>query len=291
MDNRTFAGSKPASPAPRRTSPALHSWMQDWSDWSQSNPADRAVDRWRAASSLIAPLADLEQILAGCGTGSQVEAGLADRRLLFLVTAAVDGDVDAARVVMARMMPALVSKAAAHSRAGRMDFDTAFTELIAAAWIVVTTYPVERRPAKVWINVLLDAEQAVFGRPRLAHRRTVPMPFTLLADQTDPLIFIGRDPLVELLDLLVAARRAGLTPGNLQLLVDLGVHGLSPQEIAVRDRVTDRAVRMRRQRAIVELVTLLDLPSPHRTTRTTITTPRQAATPAARGDRILAGAV
>lgn len=262
MENEIFAGLLPASCLPRAVSPALHRWLRDWAAWSRSRQALAAVHRWRGASSLMAPLTDIDQVVDGCGSDTSVQAPLADQRLLFLVTEAVRGDVDAARVVLARMMPALVSKASAHARRGHRQFDDLYTELIASAWIVVTSYPVERRPGKVWINVLLDTEQAVFGRPRLADRITVPMSSPLLADRALPVFADHRDPLEELLELLAAARRAGLSPSYLQLLVDLGVHGLSTQEIGDRDGVTDRAVRMRRTRAIRDLTALLDIPSP-----------------------------
>ncbi len=248
----------PAPSSSPRVSPALGGWQRDWAIWSQTSRAARAVRRWQAASALMAPLNSIDEIIDGCGGNPAVPMTVADQRLLFLVRSAVAGDVDAARVVVARMLPALLSKAAAHARHGRMDFDAAFGELMAAAWIVVTTYPVARRPAKVWINVLLDAERAVFGRPRMAERRSVLLPPHLLA-RYDAVAGFETDPLLELLEVLVAARRAGLSPKSLQLLLDIGVHGFTSQQLAARDGISDRAVRMRRQRAVNELSGVLAL--------------------------------
>ncbi|WP_261570540.1 sigma-70 family RNA polymerase sigma factor [Frankia gtarii] len=259
--DRTFAGARLApSPSPR-VSPVLDGWLQDWAVWSQTSRAAHAVRRWQSASMLMAPLTSVEEIIDGCGRDPAVQATVADRRLLFLVRSAVAGDVDAARVVVARMLPALLSKAAAHTRRGRLNFDEAFGELVAAAWIVVTTYPVARRPAKVWINVLLDTERAVFGRPRMAERMSVLLPPHLLAGHTTTDVGTDglTDPLLELLELLAAARRAGLSPISLQLLLDMGVHGFTSQQLAARDGITDRAVRLRRRRAITELSGVLAL--------------------------------
>jgi len=290
MDNEILAGIMPAPGGPRLVSPTLQCWMRDWAAWSRTRQAQTAVNRWQAASSLMAPLTDADRVVDGCGADSSVEAALADQRLLFLVQRAVDRDADAARVVMERMMPALVSKASAHARRSRRKLDAVYAELISAAWIVITTYPVERRPAKIWINVLLDTEQAVFGRPRLADRSTVPMSSPLLADHTLPILADYRDPLEELLELLAAARRAGLSPAYLQLLVDLGVHGMSTQQIGDRDGVTDRAVRTRRARAIRALTILLDIPNPNPNHSSPPPARQLTATPAGGRQPVLAGA-
>ncbi len=264
--------------------------MRDWAAWSQTDRAAHAVDRWRSASALMAPLTDVEEVIDGCGRDPAVQAAVADRRLLFLVRAAVAGDLDAARVVIARMLPALVSKAAAHARPGGLDLDTAFGELVAAAWIVVTTYPVARRPAKVWINILLDSERAVFGRPRKAERMSVLLsPSFLARHATATVADVGNDgptdPLLELVELLAAARRAGLSQASVQLLLDMGVHGFTSQQLAARDGISDRAVRLRRRRAINELSDALALSTP-----TSTPAPAGASSPGSLRRAALAGA-
>jgi len=51
--------------------------------WPNSAQAQAAVRRWQGLSLVMAPLADLDQVLGGCGGDSSVEALLANRRLLF----------------------------------------------------------------------------------------------------------------------------------------------------------------------------------------------------------------
>ncbi|ONH58981.1 RNA polymerase subunit sigma-24 [Frankia sp. CcI49] len=210
-------------------------------------------------------LAGAEEVVDGCGRDRSVPDVVANGRLLFLLCRATQGDVAAARVAVARVVPALVMKTAAHCRSAGRGFDTVFDELLASAWIVVTTYPVERRPEKTWINIVLDTERAVFGRQRLVDRLTTLVPPPLLAEHltirraasaTDG---PARDPLLELVDLLAAGRRLGLSDAALNVLVEFGIDGLSSHQVAARDGVTDRAVRLRRQRAVTELVTLLGL--------------------------------
>ncbi|MEX5711704.1 sigma-70 family RNA polymerase sigma factor [Parafrankia sp. FMc6] len=225
-----------------------------------------AVGRWREISPLMVGLAGAEEVVDGCGRDRMVPAALANGRLLFLLSRAGEGDQAAARVAVARAVPALVTKAAAHTRSAGRDFDAIFDDLLAAAWIVVATYPVARRPEKTWINIVLDTERAVFGRRRLVDRMTVLVPPPLLAEHlaarrspaADGADRPG-DPLLDLVELLAVGRRRGLSDAALRTLVEFGVDGLSSQQVATRDGVTDRAVRLRRQRAVTELATLLDL--------------------------------
>ncbi|EFC81325.1 RNA polymerase, sigma-24 subunit, ECF subfamily [Parafrankia sp. EUN1f] len=211
-------------------------------------------------------LAGAEEVVDGCGRDRSVPDVVANGRLLFLLCRATQGDVAAARVAVARVVPALVMKTAAHCRSADRGFDTVFDELLASAWIVVTTYPVERRPEKTWINIVLDTERAVFGRQRIVDRLTTLVPPPLLAEHltirraaSAPYDDRVGDPLLELVDLLATGRRLGLSGAALRVLVEFGIDGLSAQQVATRDGVTDRAVRMRRQRAVTELATLLGL--------------------------------
>lgn len=221
----------------------------------------------------MAELAGAEEVVDGCGRDRRVPDAVANGRLLFLLCRAGEGDQAAARVAVARVVPALVTKAAAHCRTAGRSFDAVFDDLLAAAWIVVATYPVARRPGKTWINIVLDTERAVFGRQRMVDRLTVLVPPPILAEHLTARTSAGngrgnangdgsgraRDPLLELVELLAQGRQLGLSDAALQTLVEFGVDGLSSQQVAARDGVTDRAVRLRRQRATTELATLLGL--------------------------------
>lgn len=223
----------------------------------------------------MAGLAGAEEVVDGCGRDRTVPDAVANGRLLFLLCRAGESDQAAARVAVARVVPALVTKAAAHCRTAGRGFDAVFDDLLAAAWIVVATYPVARRPEKTWINIVLDTEQAVFGRQRLVDRLTVLVPPPILAEHLTARTSAGngrsntnangdgggraRNPLLELVELLAEGRRLGLSDAALHTLVEFGVDGLSSQQVAARDGVTDRAVRLRRQRATAELATLLGL--------------------------------
>lgn len=218
----------------------------------------------------MAGLAGAEEVVDGCGRDRTVPDAVANGRLLFLLCRACEGDQAATRVAVARVVPALVTKAAAHCRTAGRGFDAVFDDLLAAAWIVVATYPVARRPEKTWINIVLDTERAVFGRSRLVDRLTVLLPPPILAEHLTARTSAGtgrgntgtgraRDPLLELVELLAEGRRLGLSDAALRILVEFGVDGLSSQQVAARDGVTDRAVRLRRQRAAAELATLLGL--------------------------------
>lgn len=77
-----------------------------------------------------------------------------DAVLLALLSLVRLGDRLAGRVVVQAMVPKLVRMAV-------LDEEAAFDDYLAALWVRVATYPVERRPHRVAANLALDALKAV----------------------------------------------------------------------------------------------------------------------------------
>ena len=124
--------------------------------------------RWGLSGDAPNTLCDLA-IRAGLGQGC--EQDLADRSLYELVCVAVhhggrtNADVKlAARIVIQRLLPGLISIASRRGRICDGGFDEAFSRVLTEAWTTVVHFPVERRTHKIAVNILRDSESRAFWR-------------------------------------------------------------------------------------------------------------------------------
>jgi len=253
---QTAKSGLPPSAAAARTA-AWCRWRAEWNRWQATPPAAAALARWRDRHPDLAGFATHDELVDGCGRDRSVPQQLADQRLAVLVGEARCGDRAAARVVLERVLPTLVRSAIRRVLASNCPFAPALDDLVASAWLVIVNYPLDRRPAKVAVNIVRDAEYRQFGYVPAAVRASVPAPVHALparpaglagqpADDVDPAA-------VEVLGLLAEAVRAGLPAADARLLAELVVFGRTPEEVAARDGVTGRAVRFRRRAAIDRL--------------------------------------
>lgn len=270
ISTRTLA----VSPAPQPGSPARSS---NGRVRARAALGDALTEDWRHLVRTARPL-DLERVLLESGyrpyptaeTGrsstsnpeaaNPEHADLADQRLAELVAEAAH-DPLAARIVLQRLLPGLVSIA---RRRGRQRFALTvrlYNELLATAWIVIRCYPIHRRPQRVAANLLLDVEYQTFVREaRLVRVRTV-------AHSSATWDWVGTagldgtptgtaHPFAELLEVLRDAREAGAHPQSLQFAAALA-SGRSLAEVAEADQRTERAERYRRARVAAELRSLV----------------------------------
>ncbi|MCM3886825.1 hypothetical protein [Frankia sp. R82] len=205
---------------------------------------------------------------------------VADGRLAALIGFARAGDRAAARVVLERVMPALTVQAAARSRRARgttavsasmpasvagLGFGEVLAELVAAAWLVICVFPLERRPRKIAVNVVLDAVSRVFGYRSKTERSTVyldPLPDIPVGLNGRPAIGWARQgSSAELLEVLADGLDGGAEPAQVRLLAELAVVGHSQAEVAVRAGISDRGVRLRRDAAVRALQAVVLSPS------------------------------
>jgi hypothetical protein len=184
----------------------------------------------------------------------------ADRRLAGLVADAAH-DPLAARIVLQRLLPGLLS--IARRRGGRHGALTLrlYHELLGNAWLVIRCYPIERRPYRVAANLLRDVEYQTFVREaRLSRIRPEPWDATALEDldpAAAPLASRDLHPFDEVVDALSEAKQAGARPDTVRFAAAVA-SGRSLRELAEERRVTVRAERYRREQVMSELRTLLD---------------------------------
>jgi len=255
---------------------ALRRWQQDWESWSVGPDASAGLRRWSDDPLLVEHCGSVVALLAACGRDRAVAVPVADGRLAALIAFARAGDRAAARVVLERVMPALTVQAATKARRARgathhgpagetTGFGEVLAELVGAAWLVICSFPLDRRPRKIAVNVVLDAVYRVFGyRPRI-ERATVCwdlLPDTPVGLDGRPAVgAFRRGASAELLDVLAEGVTSGVDPAQLRLLADLALVGLTQTQVAARAGISDRAVRLRRDAAVRALRAAL-LPEP-----------------------------
>ena len=231
------------------TGPVAHI-IVEWDRLCRRPAVLRTVNGWEFIGE---PIEHLDELLERCGFGRPTTDNDGDRMLWHLVARAATDEL-AARIVLHRMLPALMAIA---RRRGRIHPDgpyAAMDEVLTCAWIVIRTYPCDRRPTKVASNIARDAEYMAFvrsGRLRSASETPVAHSAIDLADSpTMP------EPLDELNEVLHDAAEAGVAAHHIALLRQLTTS--STEEIADAHGVSARTIRNHRRRALNEVRALVD---------------------------------
>ena len=187
----------------------------EWSARCHVPDLHRRLVAWGLDHVTVSTTDPLGDVLRAVGFDAPWDDTAADVRLARLVAAAAADEL-AARIVLQRILPGLVGIG---MRRGRLGDGVApcVDELVGTAWMVIRSYPIERRPHRVAANLLRDIEYQAFVRPtRLAHcEREVPREPDRLPDATDG----GRtEPMFELVAALDEAVRRGLSDDDRRLL-------------------------------------------------------------------------
>jgi hypothetical protein len=250
-------------PLPRLTERLDQEWER-----LRAQPSSRArVVAWGQAEPVLTPYDDLDDVLAAArGTGpASPAAGTGgadpDEVLAAVMRRAADDEV-AAQLVLRRLLPGLVRIALRRGGTGRWEVKPLFDDLTAAGWLVVRTYPLERRPRRVAANLLLDAEYQVCVRPfRRRSATEMPVPSfagdsleeQLMTDAAGRQLSLPRHASEELATLLVECQGRDLPSDDVELLWSLYLDGEPVQAAARRLSVTPRTVLSRRVAATARL--------------------------------------
>lgn len=155
----------------------------------------------------------------------------------------------AARIVLQRILPALCGLARRHA-IGQTRQRAMLDELVANAWPVICAYPVDRRPRRVVPNLVRDIGFQTVVRPRRRRQADeLPMP-TYRMEAVD---VSSVEPVIELIEVLLAARRRGIvSDADVELLSALVRRGRA--DLVAHDLgVTPRTVRNHRDAAVHRL--------------------------------------
>lgn len=215
------------------------------------------MGEWADAHPVLAPYTDLPAVLDATGRGLALEQ--ADEALAAVVQRAASDDV-AAHVVMRRILPGLLRAAIRRGASGRWRVRPLFDDLTSTAWVLIRTYPVERRPRRIAVNLLRDAEYHVCVRPhRLRAGSELPVDVAGSLVARAPAADLAGRPLGrhahasdELAEVLAEGRRAGLTD-EVALLGALYLEGEPVAHAAERLGVSPRTILNRRLAATARL--------------------------------------
>lgn len=230
----------PAVTAPvtsRRTPTMVTRLQTQWEEITQSTASLARARPWFPD----ADIDSLDDVLTLVGFHGRRVDPESDARLLHLVTLAHTDDL-AARVVLQRILPGLVAVAIRRTRYCTGLVHEVFSDLAAAAWLLVRSYPVERRPAKVAVNLLRDAEYQVFVQRR---RRLVTRSERITAWVPDTPVPDDDHAGTLVVDALRRARDCGMPDHDLRLLAELA-SGRHPEQVAASLGCSARTVRNRR---------------------------------------------
>jgi hypothetical protein len=240
---------------PVANDPTVRHLVQDWQRLRHDRHAlDRAA-RWALPGR--AP-ATLDEVLVRSGYGGPIDDDEADAYLGQLVAIALDDDL-AARVVVQRLVPALIAVERRRRRMAAHRDEPLFDELLGTAWIVIRTYPVHRRPIHVAAGLVRDCQYLQFTRPgRLrSTTREAPTSPRRVTEAVDAVMQVDEpEAKEETLDALSVARARGLGEHDVELLTAVA-RGETSVELARRHGVTDRAMRYRRSAALERARALL----------------------------------
>ncbi len=204
----------------------------------------RQADGWGL---IEGSLHDLDQVLTVVGYDRDTDE-LAEMAMRRLVELAATSDL-AARVVIQRLVPGLLSVVRRRRRDGCAGGGDLFEELLGALWISIRTYNTDRQPSSVAAALIADADYRAF---RVSWRRKSngERP-TDLSDE--PIASHERTSSCdELAELLALARQSGFDADDLLLLRNL-LEQPTANDAARVLKITPRTLRNRRDRITLQL--------------------------------------
>jgi len=116
------------------------------------------VNSWQLPGKEIS---NLDQVLIRAGFNTARDDSKGDSYLWLLVKRAATDEL-AARIVLQRILPPLVSIARRRGQIMQGGIDAALSDVLPCAWTVIRQYPWHRRPNKVASNLVLDSEYFAF---------------------------------------------------------------------------------------------------------------------------------
>jgi hypothetical protein len=231
-------------------------------EWDRLVADPRTARRVAAWPAVLASHAGPEVLLAAVGRDGGLPMAVADQVLAELVRMAAQ-DPLAARIALQRVLPGLVQIAVRRTAHRHDRRQRLFDDLVANAWLVIRSYPLGRRPVKIAVNVLRDAEYLTCVRPaRLlsASERPIAVPAEsrhLVSCGLDGRPEDDPDIPAEVAEVLALGAAAGVDRRDVAMLGSVVLGGWSVDEVAARFAVTTRTVRNRRVRATAALATLV----------------------------------
>ena len=228
-------------------------------DWDHLAGRPRVVRQANAWGLPGEPVSHLNEIMVRAGFGRPITCNESDLYLARLVRIAAD-DPLAAQVVLHRLLPPLIDIAKRRGKLAPEGIEGAMTNVFARAWIVICSFPSDRRPRKIAANIVRDVEYWEYVAP---HRR-----------RDAEMQFFSPEFLCDITPLATAPSHDGITDDpERQLFLDLAIRGtpdlririlhlvcdgLTSLQIAEHLRMPSRTVRWQRNEALREARNAID---------------------------------
>ena len=230
--------------------------LDEWDRLTRSRRVRQTIAAWPLPGGPVE--GGVDELLGRLGFFGRVDDDDADAALFFVVRLAAH-DVLAARVALQRVLPSLVAVAKRRGGGRWDDRQEAFLEVVSAAWIVIRTYPTDRRPRRVAANIVRDAEYQAFVRARRlrsATERVGGMPLVVddVVDHRGRQVDRSDEPMEQVLEVLRDAREMGLSDEDLRFAGGL-LSGRTPRQLATDFGICERTVRNRRDLVAARLRT------------------------------------
>lgn len=218
--------------------------IDEWERLVYSRPIVRRVNAWPFMPHAIE---NLDELLVLAGFGKPIDDSQGDHMLWQLVRHAQHDEL-AARIVLHRVMPSILSMVRRRGRVVPGGMSAAMNEAIGAAWMVIRQFPHHRRQHKIAANIVRDIEYHAFVRQyrlkRVAETQVGNDMMSRIAH--DPQI----NPLAERLnDVLCDALESGVEAEHIVLLERLAA-GETTDQLADEVGLSTRTLRNRRRDAI-----------------------------------------
>jgi hypothetical protein len=211
-------------------------------EWLRLDRSPALLERARSWELPVPEFSSLDELVRHCGFGAQGRGRHDDDEALAALVVLARTDDLAARVLLQRLLPAF----AALTRSARSYHrqQDSIHELLAAAWPVIRTFPIERRPTYVAASLTRSVVHQAFVRPTRRAERMDWQPWWVF-DLTPAAEVDTVSAAEELDELLQMAADAGLAAADVELARRLG-RGEHPSTLAAEQRVSERTIRNRR---------------------------------------------
>ena len=133
------------------------------SEWRRLSYCPHALERVNSWKLTTRTLWSLDEVLRLSGFQGAKCDPVADQVLATIVRRAATDDL-AARIVLQRVLPPMLSIARRRGFGHGTTFDSAFGLVLSHAWEIIRTYPIVRRPRKIAANIVRDIEYFAFVR-------------------------------------------------------------------------------------------------------------------------------
>lgn len=215
-------------------------------EWEQLRGRRSILRRVNSWDFMPRPIHNLDEVLELCGFGRAIDDHEGDRVLWHLVREAETCEV-AARIVLHRILPALMAMAKRRGQLTHGGMEAAMSDILATAWCVIREYPHHRRHHKVAANLVRDTEYHTFVR----HHRLRHVGETQVGDEMLQRMIETHhaEPLYDLVDVLRDAVELGVDHRHIEMLREFA-NGRTSDDIAATLGVSTRTVRNHKRNAV-----------------------------------------